>query len=84
MKVGTFKDHPIYVSDRKFKKYYAIVGNRKIYFGDSRYQQYHDKMGHYANLDHHDKKRQKRYKMRHEKDRHIKFSAGWFADKILW
>jgi hypothetical protein len=24
------------------------------------------------------------YKMRHEKDRHVKNSNGWFADKLLW
>jgi hypothetical protein len=26
----------------------------------------------------------KAYKIRHEKDRHIKGSAGYYADKILW
>jgi hypothetical protein len=29
-------------------------------------------------------RRRKAYKMRHEKDRHIRGSAGWYADKILW
>lgn len=29
-------------------------------------------------------KRRKLYKQRHEKDRHIKGSAGYFADKLLW
>jgi len=24
------------------------------------------------------------YKIRHEKDRHVKNSNGWFADKLLW
>ena len=24
------------------------------------------------------------YKLRHESDRHIKNSAGWFADQLLW
>lgn len=28
--------------------------------------------------------RRKLYKMRHEKDRHSKGSAGFFSDKILW
>jgi len=28
--------------------------------------------------------RRKLYKMRHEKDRHIKYSNGWFADQLLW
>ena len=30
-----------------------------------------------------DEKR-RRYKMRHEKDRHVRGSAGYYADKILW
>lgn len=29
-------------------------------------------------------KRRKLYKERHEKDRHIVGSAGYYADKILW
>jgi hypothetical protein len=29
-------------------------------------------------------RRRKAYKMRHEKDRHIRNSNGWYADKLLW
>lgn len=29
-------------------------------------------------------KRRKLYKERHEKDRHIKGTPGWYADKLLW
>jgi hypothetical protein len=29
-------------------------------------------------------KRRKAYKKRHESDRHVKGSAGYFTDKILW
>jgi len=29
-------------------------------------------------------KRKKLYKLRHEKDRHIKWSNGWLADQLLW
>ena len=28
--------------------------------------------------------RRKLYKMRHEKDRHVKGSNGFYADKLLW
>ena len=28
--------------------------------------------------------RRRLYKMRHEKDRHQKWSNGWLADKLLW
>jgi hypothetical protein len=30
------------------------------------------------------KTRRRLYRMRHEKDRHIKWSNGWLADKLLW
>jgi hypothetical protein len=30
------------------------------------------------------KTRRRLYKMRHEKDRHIRGSRGWWADKLLW
>jgi hypothetical protein len=30
------------------------------------------------------KTRRRLYKMRHNKDRKIKGSRGWFADKLLW
>ena len=29
-------------------------------------------------------RRRKAYKMRHEKDRHIRGSKGYYADKLLW
>lgn len=29
-------------------------------------------------------RRRKAYKMRHEKDRHVRGSAGYYADKLLW
>lgn len=30
------------------------------------------------------KTRRRLYKMRHERDRHVKWSNGWLADKLLW
>lgn len=30
------------------------------------------------------KTRRRLYRMRHERDRHIKGSRGWYADKLLW
>ena len=29
-------------------------------------------------------KRRKLYKLRHNKDRNIPYSRGWYSDKILW
>lgn len=28
--------------------------------------------------------RRKLYKQRHERDRHVKWTRGWLADKLLW
>lgn len=82
--VGTYAGYEIFVSNAQYKKYYAVVDGRRVNFGDKRYEHYHDKMGHYARLDHWDKERRRAYKTRHEKDRHTRGTAGWFADKILW
>lgn len=30
------------------------------------------------------KTRRRLYKMRHEKDRHVKWTRGWLADQLLW
>ena len=30
------------------------------------------------------KTRRRLYRMRHEKDRHVRGSAGYYADKLLW
>jgi hypothetical protein len=78
-----FKGYYIYISDKPNKKYYALVKNKKIYFGDSKYQHYKDKLGFYKYLDHNDKDRKKRYYLRHPKD-YPKGSADWFSKKILW
>lgn len=35
-------------------------------------------------LQHGDEERRRRYKLRHEKDRHRVGTPGYYADKILW
>jgi hypothetical protein len=59
----------------KNKKKIASVGA----YGMNDYPTYMKKKGlKYA------KTRRRLYKQRHEKDRHIKWSNGWLADKLLW
>jgi len=74
-----------------FKKYkIEIYQNtcklKTIQFGDKRYEQYKDSspLKLYSNQNHLDKDRRHNYKMRHEGNRHIELSAGWFSDKYLW
>tara|TARA_Y100000004_G_C8725101_1_gene331804 strand:+ start:189 stop:497 length:309 start_codon:yes stop_codon:yes gene_type:complete len=55
-----------FVSKAKNKKYSVYVkgddGKTKlINFGDKRYEQFKDKIGHYSYLNHNDKERRKRY-----------------------
>lgn len=59
---------------------------KTVQFGDKRYEHYKDQtpLKLYQKLNHGDKERRRLYKIRHEKDRHIKYTAGWFADKYLW
>lgn len=84
MYVGNFKGYSIYTSDRYPKKYYAVVDGRKIYFGDIRYQQYFDKMGHYSHLNHLDQKRRSYFWARHHKSENKIGTPGWFALHVLW
>jgi hypothetical protein len=63
-------------STRKHKKLDVFKGNKKIAsIGDIRYSDY---------LQHKDEERRKRYKVRHESNRHTPGTPGYYADKILW
>jgi len=84
------KEKPLYkpfVSKAKNKKYsvYVMKNGKKrlIHFGDSRYEQFKDKIGHYSSLDHNDKERRKRYYQRHGQTTD-KNSAKYWSHKILW
>jgi hypothetical protein len=70
-------------SKNKTKKIDVYRKNKKIAsvgaYGMNDYPTYIKKKGlKYANT------RRRLYKMRHEKDRHKKWSNGWLADKLLW
>jgi hypothetical protein len=70
-------------SHNKNKKIDVYKNNKKIAsvgaVGYNDYPTYIEKKGKmYAD------KRRKLYKLRHEKDRHLKYSNGWLADKLLW
>ena len=77
-----------FVSKAKNKKYSVYVKGqtgkpRIIHFGDSRYGQFKDKIGHYKSLDHNDPKRKKNYYARHGKAT-SKDTAKYWSHKILW
>eukprot|EP01046_Picozoa_sp_COSAG06_P009247 COSAG06_NODE_480_length_15163_cov_50.478757_10_plen_87_part_00 len=77
-----------FVSKAKNKKYSLYVKGKNgrpklIHFGDKRYGQFKDKIGHYSNLDHGDKKRKDNYYARHGKAT-SKDTAKYWSHKILW
>jgi hypothetical protein len=70
-------------STKRHKKIDVYKDNEYITsIGDKRYGDYpsyvKEKGQEYAN------QRREAYKRRHDKDRHIKGTAGYYADKILW
>ena len=81
--ISYFEGYPIYLSNRKNKKYMSFVNNRFVHFGDKRYEQYKDKIGYYKNLDHNDENRRKLYYIRHPKN-YPKGSPDWLSKQILW
>ena len=78
-----------FVSKAKNKKYSVYVKNVKnngvklIHFGDKRYSQFKDKLGHYKHLDNNDKKKRDNYYKRHGKAV-SKDTAKYWSHKILW
>lgn len=63
-------------SEVKNKKLDVFKDDKKVAsIGDIRYSDF---------LQHNDEQRKKNYKSRHNKDRKVKGSAGYYADKILW
>ena len=74
-------------STAKNKKYsvYVMKNGKKrlIHFGDSRYGQFKDKLGHYKHLDHGDQKRKKNYYARHGKATD-KNTAKYWSHLVLW
>ena len=58
-------------------------GTKLIHFGDSHYQQFHDKLKHYSHLDHNDLTGKKSYYARHSPATD-KNTAKYWAHKILW
>lgn len=79
-----YKPFKSVAKNKKYSVYVKQNGRPKlIHFGDSRYGQYKDRLGHYKHLDHGDKKRRANYHARHGQttDRN---SAKYWSHRILW
>ena len=63
-------------SNNQNKKFTAIINNKKIHFGDSRYQDF---------TKHKDPERKKAYLSRHKKDNATNPNyAGFYSTNLLW
>ena len=80
-------------STKLFKKYDAILSNRKtgklkyMSFGDNRFDNYRDMTGLdlYPDKIHNDKKRRLLYRLRHHHNvRYGYWSPSWFSFFVLW
>lgn len=71
-------------SEKRNKKIdvYDIYGNLLASIGDPNYLDYPSYLKYCGKKIADD--RRKAYKLRHENDRHIKGSAGYYADQLLW
>ncbi|MBC7766563.1 hypothetical protein H7Y21_01030 [Arenimonas sp.] len=84
MYFGNHLGYPIYLAGAKTgKKYYAVVDNKKVYFGALGYSQYFDKIGYFKKYDNLNKRRRKLYYLRHAIN-YSKKSADYLAKKLLW
>ena len=61
---------------------YDVYGNLLASIGDPNYLDYPSYLKYCGKKIAED--RRKAYKLRHENDRHIKGSAGYYADQLLW
>ena len=66
------------------KKYDAYIDGKKYSFGDQRFEQYHDKIGYYKDLDHMDDDRRYNYINRHKNDKLDAYSPVYFSLWYLW
>lgn len=71
-------------SKRAHKKYaVTLASGRTVHFGDTRYQQYKDRIGLFSDADHGDKERRRRYYARHGREA-ARESPKWFSHRYLW
>jgi len=80
-------------SHRANKKYNAVLINKRTHrvvripFGDSRYDQYEDKvpLGLYSHRDHKDNVRRDNFRQRHAHNvDHLYWSPAYFSYNMLW
>ena len=75
---------PSHAKHKKYSVYVMRDGKRSlIHFGDTRYQQYRDKLGHYRHLDHNNVRRRELWYARHGRTKDRDSALHWAA-RVLW
>ncbi len=69
--------------NKKYDAHDARTGDYVTSFGDSRYQQYRDRIGHYSGKDHENQRRRKSYYARHGR-LSTYLTPKFFSHKYLW
>ena len=78
---------PSYHDGKKYDVYFINPPTGRtvhVSFGDTNYQQYHDKIGYYSSLDHMNQKRRTNYRQRHKNDDLDHLTPGYFSYYYLW
>jgi hypothetical protein len=84
VKMKLYEPFPSSAKHKKYSVYVMKDGKRRlIHFGDARYGQFKDKLGHYSDRDHNDKARRASYYKRHGPATD-KNTAKYWSHKILW
>ena len=79
-----YKPFPSKAKHKKYSVYVLRDGKRKlIHFGDRRYQQFRDRLGHFSHLDHNDQRRRELWYARHGRT-NDRSSARYWAARVLW
>lgn len=86
------KNKNLFPSSKKYKKYLTYHNNKKVYFGDNRYEHYKDRLGYFKDLNHNDNERRSNYRKRHraitDKDNNKVYlkmtSPSYYSYKYLW
>ena len=79
------KSYIVNPSTVKNKKYDVFLdGNKIVSFGDTRYEQYYDKFGHYKHLNHNDKQRRENFRNRFKNHSNSPNDASFWAYYYLW
>ena len=82
--IGDVEGFPIFISDRNDTKYFAIVDNKKVYFGDINNDQYYDIYENYPQLNNYSMQERDRFYLTFGDQVKKRKSSLWFTSHVLY